>query len=257
MIAWGETREAARLNLLGMLRETAIAGLQTNLSFLTRIIEHPAFADAQLDTGFIPRHEAALIPERPALDDEFWAVAGPAWLLSRLASQAASSPGQTLNSGWRSGLPSSSRLHLRSGDQNRQLDAVRTLGCQYDHATQTLIVEAEGKTQRYPLLITGESVFLRWHGQWQQLQAFDPITEAEQAQHHSGGLHAPMNGSIVRLMAQVGDQVEAGGVLLVLEAMKMEHSIRAPQAGKVTALFCSEGDLVAEGAVLVELEESE
>ncbi|WP_394245149.1 acetyl/propionyl/methylcrotonyl-CoA carboxylase subunit alpha [Halopseudomonas laoshanensis] len=257
LIAWGETREAARLNLLGMLRETAIAGLQTNLSFLTRIIEHPAFADAQLDTGFIPRHETALIPDRPALDDDFWALAGCAWLLSRRTTQPVPSPWQTLNSGWRSGLPAISRLHLRCGEQDRQLDVNITPDCQFDHTEQVLTVMQQGVTQRHPLLVTEQSVFLRWHGQWQQLDAFDPISEAEQAHHHGGGLQAPMNGSIVRLMVQVGDQVEAGSVLLVLEAMKMEHSIRAPHAGNITTLFCSEGDLVAEGAVLVELEESE
>ncbi|WP_339650351.1 acetyl/propionyl/methylcrotonyl-CoA carboxylase subunit alpha [Halopseudomonas pelagia] len=258
LIAWGDTREAARLNLLGMLRETAIAGLQTNLSFLTGIIEHPAFAAAQLDTGFISRHETVLIPPRPILTDDFWAVAGCAWLISqRLIEHAPPCPWQTLPSGWRSGLPASSRVHLRSGEQGRQLDTLDTHGCSFDQSAQMLTIERDGMTQRYPLRLAAGAVCLFWQSHWHPLQAFDPISQAEQAQQHSGGLLAPMNGSIVRLMAQVGDRVQAGSVLLVLEAMKMEHSIRAPQDGKVTALFCVEGDLVAEGTVLVELEDSE
>jgi 3-methylcrotonyl-CoA carboxylase alpha subunit len=58
------------------------------------------------------------------------------------------------------------------------------------------------------------------------------------------------------LLIKVGDQVDAGAALLVVEAMKMEHSIRAPHAGTVAAIFCSEGELVSEGTLLVELEET-
>ena len=64
-----------------------------------------------------------------------------------------------------------------------------------------------------------------------------------------------MNGSVVRVMVEPGQQVEAGAVLLVLEAMKMEHSIRAAEAGTVKAIFCAEGELIAEGTLLVEMEE--
>lgn len=66
-----------------------------------------------------------------------------------------------------------------------------------------------------------------------------------------------MNGSIVRVLVEVGQVVEAGTQLVVLEAMKMEHSIRAPQAGTVKALYCQEGEMVSEGATLVELEVQE
>jgi 3-methylcrotonyl-CoA carboxylase alpha subunit len=64
-----------------------------------------------------------------------------------------------------------------------------------------------------------------------------------------------MNGSIVRVLVETGQRVEAGTALVVLEAMKMEHSIRAPHAGVVKALYCAEGEMVGDGSVLVELEE--
>ncbi|HJE69286.1 acetyl-CoA carboxylase biotin carboxyl carrier protein subunit, partial [Pseudomonas oryzihabitans] len=82
----------------------------------------------------------------------------------------------------------------------------------------------------------------------------DPLAEVAR-QADAGGLTAPMNASVVAVSVAVGDAVEAGAPLVVLEAMKMEHSIRAPRAGVVAALFCSPGELVAEGAPLVELEE--
>ena len=62
LIAWGEDREQARLRLLAMLDEFVIGGLKTNLSFLRRIIAHPAFAAAELDTDFIPRYQEHLLP---------------------------------------------------------------------------------------------------------------------------------------------------------------------------------------------------
>jgi len=65
-----------------------------------------------------------------------------------------------------------------------------------------------------------------------------------------------MNGSIVRVLVEAGQRVEAGSVLIVMEAMKMEHSIRAAQTGVVKSLLCHEGEMVSEGAVLLEMEEA-
>jgi len=76
LIAWGEDREQARLRLLSMLDEFAVGGLKTNLGFLRRIIGHPAFATAELDTGFIPRYQDELLPMPGGLSDEFWRAAG-------------------------------------------------------------------------------------------------------------------------------------------------------------------------------------
>jgi 3-methylcrotonyl-CoA carboxylase alpha subunit len=84
---------------------------------------------------------------------------------------------------------------------------------------------------------------------------YDPLAAAEASHSHQGGLTAPMNGSIVRVLVSAGQTVEAGAQLVVLEAMKMEHSIRAPQAGVIKALYCQEGEMVSEGCALVEFEE--
>jgi 3-methylcrotonyl-CoA carboxylase alpha subunit len=259
VIAWGDTREAARLNLLAMLRETAIAGVQTNLAFLGRIINHPAFANGELDTGFIPRHAADLLPAKTPLSDEFWQLAGMAWLLCIQPHQRAddqTSPWSNLQLGWRSGLPVSSRLHLQCGSEDRQLERLNTAGCSHDHAAQQVTLIQDGVLHRYPVIMRGQVLFLLWQDQWLRLEKVDPISRVAREQQHSGGLQAPMNGSIVRLLIKVGDQVDAGAALLVVEAMKMEHSIRAPHAGTVAAIFCSEGELVSEGTLLVELEET-
>lgn len=259
LIAWGETREEARLSLLNMLRETVVAGVQTNLSFLSRILAHPAFARAEVDTGFIPRHAEQLLPAAEPLDDRFWHTAAKAWLLARpvrsAATAATAGPWAELNS-WRAGLPARSRVHLRCADLDRSFAAVDVSGCSYDPATRTLLLTDGQQRCRYPLLVGGQVLYLQWANTWQRIEPFDPIAEVEHSQQHAGGLQAPMNGSVVRVMVEPGQQVEAGAVLLVLEAMKMEHSIRAAEAGRVKAVFCSQGELIAEGTLLVEMEDA-
>jgi 3-methylcrotonyl-CoA carboxylase alpha subunit len=102
----------------------------------------------------------------------------------------------------------------------------------------------------------GDFVYLQWDGELRRIETFDPITAVEASHAHHGGLTAPMNGSIVRVLVEAGQNVEAGAQLVVLEAMKMEHSIRAPHAGVIKALYCQEGEMVSEGSALVELEEA-
>lgn len=115
-------------------------------------------------------------------------------------------------------------------------------------------IERDGVRRSYLAVRHDGGVFVRWDGEMHGVSLFDPIAAVEANQSHQGGLTAPMNGSIVRVLVQAGQAVEAGTQLVVLEAMKMEHSIRAPEAGVVKALFCQEGEMVAEGCTLVELE---
>ena len=89
VIAWGENREEARLRLLAMLDETLVGGVKTNLAFLRRVLAHPAFAAAELDTGFIPRHEAQLLPPPSELPEAFWQLAADAFIQSEAAHRRA------------------------------------------------------------------------------------------------------------------------------------------------------------------------
>jgi 3-methylcrotonyl-CoA carboxylase alpha subunit len=101
----------------------------------------------------------------------------------------------------------------------------------------------------------GEVLFMRWQGADYQISAVDPLGEALGSATAEGSLSAPMNGSIVRILVAPGEAVQAGDGLIVVEAMKMEHTLRAPRAGTVSAIFCTEGEMVAEGLVLAELED--
>ena len=257
LIAWGETREEARQRLLAMLAETAVGGLRTNLGFLQRILAHPAFAAAELDTGFIPRYQDTLLPEPMALPEAFWNIAAEALLQSespRVRSDDEHSAWAG-NTGWRAGGPREIDLHLQCNGENRQVRIRRTGAPAVQLHNEQVQVEENGLRRQHLAIRRGHSLFLQWRGDLLEIRRFDPIAEAEASHQQHGGMTAPMNGSIVRVLVEVGQAVEAGTALVVLEAMKMEHSIRAAHAGTVKALFCAEGDMVSEGSALVELEE--
>ncbi|MBH4397004.1 methylcrotonyl-CoA carboxylase subunit alpha, partial [Pseudomonas aeruginosa] len=259
LIAWGETREEARQRLLAMLAETSVGGLRTNLAFLRRILGHPAFAAAELDTGFIARHQDDLLPAPQALPEHFWQAAAEAWLQSEPGHRRDDDPHSpwSRNDGWRSALAREADLMLRCRDERRCVRLRHASPSQYRLDGDDLVSRVDGVTRRSAALRRGRQLFLEWEGELLAIEAVDPIAEAEAAHAHQGGLSAPMNGSIVRVLVEPGQTVEAGTALVVLEAMKMEHSIRAPHAGVVKALYCSEGELVEEGTPLVELDENQ
>ncbi|MDR1076196.1 MAG: acetyl/propionyl/methylcrotonyl-CoA carboxylase subunit alpha [Xanthomonadaceae bacterium] len=259
LIAWGENREEARLRLLAMLADTAVGGLRTNLAFLRRVLAHPAFAGAQVDTGLIARHGQELLPPAEELGVGFWQLAGQAWLLSDAERRRHDDPGSpwSARNGWRAAMPSETVLHLSCHDQRSRFRLTATPGVSHRLEGQVLIVQHGPQRLEYRTIRRDDTVYLQWRGEWYPLRRVDPIAEQKDAHRPAGGMTAPMNSSVVRILAEPGQQVEAGTALVVLEAMKMELNIRAPHAGTVKALLCSEGELVSDGALLVELESTD
>jgi len=248
LIAWGENREEARLRLLAMLDETCVGGVRTNLAFLRRVVGHPAFAAAELDTGFIPRLEPDLMRTPGELPDDFWQQAGELFVQT----EPAKIREDDLHSPWakrdglRFGRPARVGVHLQCNGESRlvRIDAAANTG-----------ERAPSNVSPQPKVIRkDQTLYLEWNGELQAVTAFDPIADVEASHQHHGGLTAPMNGSIVRVLVEAGQSVEAGATLVVLEAMKMEHSIRAAEAGVVKAVYCAEGEMISEGTTLVELE---
>lgn len=253
LIAWGDDREQARLRLLRMLNECLVGGVKTNLPFLRRIVGHPAFAATELDTDFIPRYQAHLLPGPTELSADFWQAAAQAFSQSattRIREDDVHSPWAT-NTGLRLGLPAEIDLHLSCNDQHQTLKLRNSPSFWNGEELQVI---THGVTRRHQAIRRGNTLFLHWQGEVHAVKRLDPIAEAASSHGPQGGLTAPMNGSIVRVLVAVGEPVEVGTQLVVLEAMKMEHSIRAAHAGTVTALHCTEGEMVSEGTVLVELE---
>ena len=119
-------------------------------------------------------------------------------------------------------------------------------------------IEAGGETAGVRAVREGDRVFV-WCDEKTWEFRIEPAAGASRARARpsateSGGLLSPMPGRIRRVLAAVGDAVSRGQVLMVLEAMKMEHSIRSPRDGRIVRLACAEGDLVEAGVALAEIE---
>lgn len=240
LIAWGADREQARRLLLDLLKRTLVGGIRSNRRFLRRLLEHPAFVAGELDTGFIEHHTADLLPPAESPSDAFWEQAARQFVATLPATRRGDDPGSPWerSDGLRLGLPAATRLHLHCNGEQRVL---------YLRASQPAPPAARAVRR-------GEVLYVPWQGDLHAVRQYDPLAEA--SGHHlvSGGLTAPMNGSVVRVLVSPGQQVDVGAALLVLEAMKMEHSIRADQAGTVKRILFAEGDMVTEGSLLLELE---
>ena len=246
LIAWGENREEARLRLLAMLAETAVGGIKSNLALLQRILATPAFAASRIDTGFIERHADALLPAPPALTEAFWHSAARAFLRSAplvACEQDPHSPWSAAT-GWRQLMPAQATLDLRCGAQSRLCTVALSNAC-------------AGPDEARLIGRCGDVVYLQWQGDPYEVALVDSLAAGSGVHASDDSLAAPMNGSIVRLLVSPGQQVALGDGLVVLEAMKMEHTVRANRAGVVQALCCEEGEMVSEGRVLIELQEAE
>jgi 3-methylcrotonyl-CoA carboxylase alpha subunit len=270
IIAWGEDRDAASARLQRALAETAILGVTTNLAFLHRVIAAPDFAAGVVDTGFIERHHDALLPSARALPDVVLAAAA-LWHLTepQLASGADRFSPWARRDGWRVNLPPAPvSLHLRHGADDLTVDAVAArggwhlrLGDRDCHASAERLPEG-----RLSLTLDGVQTTLRVlehdlalavfvGGESWRFAAVDPLAPPAGADISGGRLTAPMPGRVIQLLVAPGEAVQRGQAMMVIEAMKMEHTIAAPRDGAVAAVHYAPGDLVEEGAELIALAE--
>ena len=274
IVVWGPDRAAALRRLRGALFDTEVVGLSTNLEFLARVVDHDAFASGAVATAFVADHAAELLAPAPPPDDEALAIAA-LWLLCRQRREAvaAAAAGADPHSpwhrvdGWRLNDVGHQTLRLRAAGEVVEIDAqaesagwrLRINGRELIGAAELaddggLEVELEGARGRAGVVAFGEQMHLFTpHGRY-LVQRVDPLAIAAAEDEVGDVLTAPMPGRIVRQLIAAGDRVGRGAPLLVLEAMKMEHTIVAPGDGRIAALRYAEGDQVDEGAVLLDFE---
>jgi len=274
LIVWDEHRDAALARMRKALADYQVAGVTTNIDFLSRLVACPAFAGADLDTSLIERQKDFLFPAAQPMPRDALLVATVGELLweQHVARQAAESSGDPWSpwharDGWRMNLSSARTISFKDGDA--LVDAhVRYQPDLWQITIGGETTLARGKKldgDRFAVelddrrLIAGvvtvddkRSVFLQ--GSTYTLLRDDPLHRVDAGDSHGGGLTAPMPGKVVALLAQAGQRVEKGTPLLILEAMKMEHTITAPAAGTVKAFCYAAGEQVADGAELVEFE---
>jgi 3-methylcrotonyl-CoA carboxylase alpha subunit len=277
VIAWGEDRGAALRRLAAGLAEYRIAGLVTNRDFLLRILRHPAFIAGDVDTGFIDRHRAELIPPPTSAQRRVLAAASLALLLEQAAAarEAARrsadphSPWQRRDA-WRLNGDTYQDIAWRDGDATRVVSAHRR-GDSYRldlegesslaAATLTedgdLALDLDGVRGTMTVLRHGDGVTVAGDdGTW-RLIYLDPVAPKADEAAAGGRLTAPMPGKVAQVLTKPGRRVKRGDALMVLEAMKMEHTIAAPADGTVERVNFAPGDLVDEGAELIALNAEE
>ena len=265
LICWGEDRGQALSRLRAALAELHIVGLANNVDFLERLVANLAFAGADLDTGLIERERERLFATEPAISEEALAFAC-ARVLADEATGAGVDP-WSARSGWRLNISYRRQLSLRSSA------GLHELGIEYgreglvlhvgERALPLAVLEAEGtrlalrlgeRTRAADVVRSRDDLHVFIGGRHSLLKLVDPIVQAVGGDADTGQLAAPMPGKVVAVLVAAGAQVTKGTPLLVMEAMKMEHTIAAPADGQVQALLYAVGDQVAEGAALVEFE---
>ncbi len=273
LIVHGADREQARRRLLRALAGCELAGVTTNVPFLSRVARLEAFAQADLDTHFIDRHQAVLAP--PAgVPDRVLALAALAELLwerrEGVAAQAATADPHSpwaLADGWRQNHGSFHRLAFHVGGGRfeitahyRERDFLLPLPGGDCAATATLGGDGrlrailDGHRLEVGVARRGRELTLFLDGETWSLRREDLRADALAGEAAAGGLVAPMPGAVIAVHVAVGDRVARGDPLVVVEAMKMEHSIAAPGGGVVKEVRYGVGDQVEEGDELIVLE---
>ncbi len=274
LIVRGEDRDDARRRLALALSECQIVGVTTNISFLRRVVAHDAFVRGELDTGLIGAHRDALLPPASAPSERMLAVAALGEL-ARMREAAASrasgtsdpwSPWHAVDTWWLNSDDHAIALtfalgdaifpvQLRAGPERARLSIGDwTVDADVRRAGDELRVGLGDAIFSATVVAFGDERYVFCDGATTRLTFVDALADPEEEAPRGGHLTAPMSGTVVCVLVQPGESVERGSPLMILEAMKMEHTIAAPAAGKVSAVNYRPGEQVAEGADLIDIE---
>jgi acetyl-CoA/propionyl-CoA carboxylase biotin carboxyl carrier protein len=255
VIAWGPDRETARARLVTALGDTAVLGVATNTTFLRDLLNDPDVVAGRLDTGLIERRGEALTHLQPA-PPHVYAAAALALLLESEPVGAADPWDDT--SGWRLGEPAWTvrRLQAHGGDPVEvrvrggsaaaqvRVGEGEAMAARVGRDGDLLSVTLDDVTSRFTVVHAAGTVWLAVDGHVVGLREHERLAAAGAAAVSDGAVTAPMPGTVTVVQVSLGDQVQAGTPLLVVEAMKMEHVLTAPVAGTVTELAVTAGHQV-------------
>jgi acetyl/propionyl-CoA carboxylase alpha subunit len=264
VIAHGATREEAVARLARTLRRTRVQGLTTNRALLVGILEHDDFVAGRVDTHFLDRVDVGALVAAQAQGLGRLA-AGVAALAEQAEARAQADALATLPSGFRNN-PSQlqTRDYLLDGEPvhvGYRLGRDPVLEVDGESVDATVLATAagvvdlvcDGVRRRFRVSTSGTTTYVGWpHGSVElgRVARFPDLADHLEP----GSLVAPMPGTVVRVVVDVGDPVAAGQTVMVVEAMKMEHSVVASEAGVVADIPVERGQAVDTGQVLVVLD---
>ena len=268
VIAHAPTRSEAAGRLAAALARAEIHGLYTNRELLVRILRHPEFLTGDTDTHFLDRHDPALLgaPLADPASERLHAIA--AALAGQVEARAAASVLTTIPSGWRNSPSQLQSLTFR-GDGGDI-----TVGYQFNRGglevclggdpvpavlrtctASSVQVEIDGVLRVFSTHRVGETWYIDsvlGHSALTQLPRFPEAAKHEEP----GSMLSPMPGKVIGISVVEGDAVSRGQVLVIIEAMKMEHSVRSPADGTVASVKVRQGDQVEADEVLIVVAES-
>ncbi len=272
VISHAPTRSQAARALGSALRRAEIHGLRTNRDLLVRLLAHPEFLDAQIDTEFLERHDPAELGAPLASVEAEKAHAVAAALAAQAHRRAGAPVLKAMPSGWR---------NVAGAPQRCSFESVRgevEVSYRFDRTGLRGEVEVDGDAWEDFVLVSCDpgEVVLRLGGVERRYRVqrvglehfvdgpdgYSALTEIERfpppgTRLAAGSLVAPLPGTVVKVPVEVGAQVEAGDVVATIEAMKMEHEVRAEKAGTLRELAVAAGDQVEAGSVLAVVEPDE
>ena len=272
LIVWDSDRAAAIRRMRAALADFQVAGVTTNTGFLGNVVAHPAFAAGAIDTGFIERYRDGLFPGALPATDRTLALALLDLMLARSAeadcrarkSHDPYSPWHQ-SAGWRLNSDNYHQLHFMDGDKAVSITAhYRPDGYLLEFPSGAtmmvrgerdlsgaLLADLDGCRITATVIRNGATLTILDRGKSHLLTVHNPHAIGEQDEAAAGRLTAPMPGKVVAVMVSPGDRVERGAPLLIMEAMKMEHTINAPCDGAVAEFHYPVGAVVSEGAELL------
>jgi len=248
VIAWDETREGAAAKLSNALAEIQIAGVYTNAGFLVRALRHPSFVAGDIDTAFIERHRAALIPDYVEPAPHLLAQAALFLVAEREALAHGQDPWDAQD-GFRVSGPAREAIEfvLNGKRVPVTLEHERNGAAKIEIAGE--IVDSAAKN--HVMRLSSGDIAVMEDGETWVFALHDPFVAAEAAGITSDRIVAPMPGKIVQLLVAADEHVKRGQALAVLEAMKMEQTLSAPVDAQVASVDVAVGDQVVEGAVIL------
>ncbi len=241
LIVWGEDRGEAIRRMRGALAQTGVIGCKTNLGFLQSLLHHPDFAAGETDTGFIARRLAQLLPASNELPRNVLVAAVRRIMVeerSELARTAfeENSPWNELN-GWLLNSEPLRHFPFRAAGSKDRIDFV-------------LNPTSLGPVPEAMVLRAGDVLQVILHDRRYELFYVDPHHHESAEAADEGRMTALMPGRIVKLLVSTGDVVKKGQPLLIMEAMKMEHTILSPKDGVIEHVAYAVNDMVAADALL-------